>query len=231
METVDDLRRQTLAGGRMLWRELRDVYGHVSCRLPDGSGFLIKMVRVPPEPIDPDSVMVFDYDGQRLEGEQEIVEVSIHSEILKRRPDMNAVVHVHPHTATAISTTGRTVYALTHQSAAFGEGLPLFHGRWISTPQLGKDLAECVGEGPGAMMKGHGIVVVGTSVAQAVERAIYLEEAAQQLVMASILGTPEVFPAEIRNSPERKKMERGGGGGNLFRQLLWEMNQEKLKGQ
>src|SRR5438132_12737362 len=132
MAEYDDLRTECLLGARILWRELRDVMGHVSSRLPDGTGFALKMVRVPPEPIDPDSVMTFDFDCHRLEGEQPILEPYIHSEILRARPDVNAVVHVHPHMATVISTTGKTGYAVTHQSAQFEEGLPVFHGQWIT---------------------------------------------------------------------------------------------------
>ena len=56
MAEYDDLRTECLLGARILWRELRDVMGHVSSRLPDGTGFALKMVRIPPEPIDADSV-------------------------------------------------------------------------------------------------------------------------------------------------------------------------------
>ena len=147
--------------------------------------------------------------------------------VTMRRPDVSSVVHVHPHMATALSTTGRTVYAITHQSAPFEEGLPFFHGRWITTPELGRDLAECVGPGVGALMKGHGAVVVARSVSRAVELALYLEQTAQQIMFASILGTPEVFPEEIRRSPERQAITRSGGGGNLWRQLVWEYDTEQ----
>lgn len=227
MTTREELSKQCLLGARMLWRELRDVYGHVSARLPDRSGFVLKMVRVPPEPVDPDEVMRFDNDGNCLEGNQKIQEVFIHSEILKRRPEIQSVIHTHPHMAVALSTTGKTVYAITHQSASFGEGLPLFHGHWITTPELGRDLAECVGDGPGALLKGHGTVVLGRSVPNALELALYLEQAAQQLMWASVLGTPELFPEEIRNSPVRRAVVGSGGGNNLWRQLVWEMGAER----
>ncbi len=103
MAEYDDLRAQCLLGARILWRELRDVMGHVSCRLPNGEGFALKMV---------------DFDCSRLQGEQPILEPYIHSEILPARPDVNAVVHAHPHMATVLSTTGKTVYAVTHQACA-----------------------------------------------------------------------------------------------------------------
>jgi ribulose-5-phosphate 4-epimerase/fuculose-1-phosphate aldolase len=227
MAEYDDLRTQCLQGARILWRELRDVMGHVSCRLPNGEGFVLKMVRIPPEPIDPDSVMTFDFDCNRLQGEQPILEPYIHSEILRARPEVNAVVHVHPHMATVISTTGKTVYAVTHQSAQFEEGLPVFHGRWITTPQLGQDLAACLGDGPAALMKGHGVVIAARSVPQAVELALYVEQAAKQIMWASAVGTPELFPEELRHAPERRVSPTAGEGPSLWRQLVWELNSER----
>ncbi len=61
------MRKQCLLAARFLWRELRELYGHVSCRLPDGSGFLLAMVRVPPAPLDPDEVLRFDLEVALLE--------------------------------------------------------------------------------------------------------------------------------------------------------------------
>lgn len=51
-------------GARFLWQELQDVWGHVSCRLPDGEGFALKLVRLPLDTsIDPDEIRVFGYEG------------------------------------------------------------------------------------------------------------------------------------------------------------------------
>lgn len=227
---VAELQQQCLVGARILWRELRDVYGHVSRRLPDGSGFVLKMVRVPSGPVDPDQVMTLDNDGNVVKGDQAILEAPIHSEILKRRPDINSVVHVHPHMATALSTTGKTLYAITHQSAPFEEGLPVFHGHWITTPELGRDLAACLGDRVGALLKGHGVVVVGGSVQRAVELALYAEQTAKQIMMASMVGVPELFPEDIRRSPVRRSVTSGGGASNLWRQLVWEMETQEADG-
>ena|SRR5579864_8317352 len=227
-EPSAELKQQCLIGARILWREFRDVYGHVSCRLPDGSGYVLKMIRVPSKPIDPDQVMSFDNDARCIDGDQWILEGPIHSEILKARPDVNSVVHVHPHLATALSTTGKTLYAITHQSAVFEEGLPVFHGQWISTPELGRDLAARLGGAVGVLLKGHGLVVVGASVPSAVELALYAEQTARQLLLASLAGVPELFPEEIRHGPVRQSQVRAGGeSNNLWRQLIWEMETEQ----
>jgi ribulose-5-phosphate 4-epimerase/fuculose-1-phosphate aldolase len=229
MTEKDEIRRTCLIGARILWRELRDVYGHVSCRLPGEDGFALKMVRVPPAPLDPDQVLEFDSEGRRRAGEQEIWELPLHTEILRRRPEVQAVVHAHPHAATALSTTGRTVFALTQQSAPFGEGLPVFRGDWIETPDLGVELADCLGGAPAALLKGHGVVTVGRSVGQAVEAMLYVEQAAQQIIWASTIGTPELLPERLRNHPRRRQFAQGGGAQNLWRQLVWEIEGESKR--
>jgi L-fuculose-phosphate aldolase len=170
--------------------------------------------------------MTFDNDANCVDGDQVILEGAIHSEILRQRPDVNSVVHVHPHLATALSTTGKTLYAITHQSAAFEQGLPLFHGHWITTPELGRDLAACIGTGVGALLKGHGLVVTAQSVPRAVELALYAEQTAKQIMMASLLGGAELFPDDVRHSPVRQAVTSSGEGNNLWRQLVWEMETE-----
>jgi L-fuculose-phosphate aldolase len=224
---VAEIRQQCFLGARFLWRELRELYGHVSCRLPNGQGFALMMVRVPLPPADPDEVLIFDYEGNKLEGEQPPPhELDMHTEIYRRRPDVQSVVHSHPHMATALSTTGRTIFALNHQTRRYGKGIPLFKGDFITDPKLGAELAECLGDQPAVLMQGHGAVLVGAHVPDAVANTIYLEQAAKQQIWASAVGTPQVLP-------DRLLVDRFGEGSgaplqnNLWRQLVWEWEAEQ----
>jgi ribulose-5-phosphate 4-epimerase/fuculose-1-phosphate aldolase len=76
-------------------------------------------------------------------------------------------------------------------------------------------------------MKGHGVVVAASSVPQAVQLALYVEQAAKQIMWASAIGTPEVFPEELRHAPERRASVTSGEGPALWRQLVWELNSER----
>ncbi len=229
---VDELRRQCFLGARFMWRELRELYGHVSCRLPDGKGFFLMMVRVPEPPGDPDEVLLFDNEGNRLEGSTPTpYEIYLHTEIFRRRPDVQSIVHSHPHMATALSTAGKTVYAVTQQSKAFGAGVPVFKGDFVEDRQLGVELADCLGSHCAALMKGHGAVTVGHHVPDAVSQVLYLEQAAKQQIWASTVGTPELLPDHILNHrfPE-SRADLNQGTTNLWRQLVWEWEQEQAHG-
>jgi ribulose-5-phosphate 4-epimerase/fuculose-1-phosphate aldolase len=230
-EEVDHLRRQCFLGARFMWRELRELYGHVSVRLPDGKGFLLMMVRVPEPPIDPDDLMAFDYEGNQIGGASPTpYEIYLHTEIFRTRPDVQSIVHSHPHVATALTAAGKTIFGITQQSKAFGAGIPVFKGDFIEDRALGVELAQALGDQPAAMMKGHGCVVVGKHVPDAVSNVIYLEQAAKQQLWAATVGTPEMLPDRIMQHrfPEQRS-HLNQGNTNLWRQLVWEWEQEQAR--
>lgn len=182
-------------GTRLIFRELNDPWGHIAARLPRSDarqGFVLKHVRVAPPPADPNSIMVFDYDGNLLEGERIIPwEIPIYVEIFKTRPEVESVIHTHPHAAVGLSMGGKTVYAISQQSWRFGHGIPVFPGDFINTPELGSDLAKALGQAPAVLMKGHGAVTVGQNIGDAVQNTLFLEQAAKQQIWAASVGQAE----------------------------------------
>jgi ribulose-5-phosphate 4-epimerase/fuculose-1-phosphate aldolase len=226
-----------LLGARFLWQELHDVWGHVSCRLPSGDGFALKMVRMSPDSdIDPDEVQVFDYDGKRLEGKTSTpMEITIHTEIFKMRPDVVSIIHAHPHMATALSTTGKNVFPITQQSSTFQDGFPLFRGNFIDGEVIANELAEQLGKREAILMKGHGIVTAGPSVPASFDTLMRVEQAATQITWASVLGTPAVLPQDMqdyrnsRNAAEAASGSREARGSALWNQLVWEWREKHAR--
>ena len=227
-DDVLELEEQCRMGALFLWQELRDLYGHVACRLPSGDGFMLKFVRAGAARggQDPSEVQVYDYDGKKISGNLgNPAELPLYTEIFRRRPDAKSVVHAHPHVATALSTTGKTVYALCHQSVAFGTGIPLFQGDMIDSVEIGSALAEALGQGFAVLLKGHGVAVVGPSVGGAVSTCLYLEQAAEQQILASTVGTPEQLPAHLLSYHDR--VGWAGGSSFLYDQLVWEAKMKR----
>src|SRR6266478_847410 len=97
---TDALREKLVNAGRVLVSEDQGDYvaGHVTLRLPgDGGHFLMKPAGIGLEEMTPDNIITVDLEGERIGGSMpRHNEVFIHSEILRARPEIVAVVHTHP---------------------------------------------------------------------------------------------------------------------------------------
>ena len=187
-DSLTELADDVLFGARVLYRELDDIFGHVSGRIPrevKREGLFFTRMLIAPKPLDPDEVMEIDFTCRRVKGKQHVSgETFIHTEIYKARPDVGGVVHAHPFHAVVLSATGRQLETFHPASIAFGSGVPFLGGNQINTEKDGHEVAEMLGQGAAILLKNHGAVTVGKDVAQAVIRMYYLERAAYAHLIA-----------------------------------------------
>ena len=81
-----------------------DYSGHISVRLPGRDALLIQPHTDSRAELTPERVLVVDFDGEVLQGDaRPPSEVPIHIEILKARPDVQAVLHCHMKIAIAFT--------------------------------------------------------------------------------------------------------------------------------
>jgi HCOMODA/2-hydroxy-3-carboxy-muconic semialdehyde decarboxylase len=85
----------------------------------------------------------------------------------------------------------------------------------ISTPALGRALAATLGEKPAALMRGHGAVVVGATLPEAVGRSVYLQMNARLQQQAIALG------GDITYLDPQEAAKIGGLGGYGRAWELW----------
>src|ERR1700741_1743195 len=144
---------------------LADNLGEGSCVLADdGQGDLIwgnVSVRDPARPVHlvmkpagsgieemrRDEVISIGLDGERTSGARpRHAEVFIHTEIMRARADVLAVVHTHPPHAVAFSSLCRKLLPVGHEGSMFCDGLPVFDrtSDLIVTPDLGQAVAACL---------------------------------------------------------------------------------------
>lgn len=208
-ELVDDL----VAASRILARHgVLDAWGHVSMRHPADPGrYLISRARAPAL-IGPGDILELDLDSRPVGSAQGgaprlFLERFIHGEVYRARPDVTAVVHSHSPTMIPFSVTGEPLRAIAHIASFLVEAAPVWdvreagltQGLLVTSHAQGAALAHTLGHAPVALMRGHGNVVVGPTVRLAVQRAIYTEVNARQLVTALSLGRPITFisPDEV----------------------------------
>jgi L-fuculose-phosphate aldolase len=203
MSTHDDIKQQMVWAGKVLVDHGQDDFtrGHITVRLPDDpKRFFMKPHSVGLDELTPDNILTVDLDGNVVAGSgRRHSEVYIHSEIFKQRADVNCVLHAHPPYCVALSATGRPIRAYSQPGALYYEALGFYADtiRLIRTPELGAGVAKALGPHRAALLKNHGIVTAGATIAEAVLGAIMLENAAmiQMTVEAAGDAAPE-FPRE-----------------------------------
>jgi 3,4-dihydroxyphthalate decarboxylase len=234
-----DLRERVAEACRVLGRLdlTKAATGHVSARIPGSDRALVR-ARGPGELgvryTTARQILEVDLDGKAIgaveAGLESPIEVFIHTAIYRARPEVNAVVHVHPTAVVLFTICNKPLLPLygayDPSSLALAlEGIPTYERSiLISTPELGTELARAIGQSSTCMMRGHGITTVGASVEEAALAAIHLNDLATINYQARLLGDPVPIPQEeqeaFRRGPSaRDRAGSGAPGGRVA--ALW----------
>ena len=175
-----------------------DGLGHASVRHPSEPGVFMLSSNRAPGMVRRRDIVCYDYDGNAVSEttERPYLERFIHSEIYRARPDVMAVVHSHSPSVIPFAVTHGRLRPVFHMSGFLGGGSAYFEIRdaggntdmLVRNPHLGKALADSLGGCTCVLMRGHGSTVVGTSLEQAVYRAIFTEVNAKLQLQAQSLG-------------------------------------------
>ncbi|GAA2088015.1 class II aldolase/adducin family protein [Brevibacterium salitolerans] len=124
-------------------------------------------------------------------------EWKLHQRIYSVRPDVNAVVHVHPQYAVLLDALGHEVRMMTLDHAAYvrSVGTVAYHPN--GSDALAEEAAAVAAQHNCLILSHHGCAALGESIEMAHRRALNLEEAAAASYRALLLGDTETaFPAE-----------------------------------
>jgi L-ribulose-5-phosphate 4-epimerase len=199
---IPALRRDVALGCRILATEdLGDfVWGHVSARDPEGRGIWMKASGYGFDELTADQVILVSWAGDVLEGDgRRHLEYPIHTELMRARPDVHAVVHTHAPWSVAFAATEEPLRPVSHEGtlsvppdvARFTET-----GDLVTTPQLGEALARTVGDRNAALMVHHGIVACGGDLPTAVFNAVFLERACRTNMRTLMAGGPKTWSSD-----------------------------------
>jgi len=193
-----------VAANRILYRQgVVDGFGHISVRHPARANRFLMAASIAPGLVTKDDIMEFDLDGKPVDqrGRSIYSERFIHSEIYKARPDVNSVLHSHSPGVIPFSVSQVPLRPVMNQAGFLYPDVPVFEMRkvagsrslLVTNGEVGKALAETLGNRPVALLRGHGNVVVGPNVRRVVARGIYTEVNARLLVQAITLGGPLIY--------------------------------------
>ncbi len=209
MTDLDQQLQDLVTANRILAREeVVDAFGHVSIRHPEHPGRYILSQSRAPELVDLPDLMDYTLEGEPLDqqGRTMYSERPIHGGVYEARPDVQAVVHNHSPAVLPFGVTEAPLRPMFHLAAIIGGQLPVWDIRdnfndtslLVTTMEQGRDLAARLGQGRAALMRGHGCVVAGSTLKEAVMASVYLQVNARLLLASLPLGEVKYLsPGEI----------------------------------
>jgi L-ribulose-5-phosphate 4-epimerase len=198
----EELRAEIGLACRILGREEQGdlVWGHVSARDPNGRGVWMKAAGLGFDEVRPADVILVGWEGDVLAGEgRRHLEYPIHTELMRARTDVGAVVHTHAPWSVAFASTEEPLLPVSHEGTLFvPPDIARFTktGDLIVSAELGGDVAAAVGERNAALLVNHGIVTCGPDVVTAVMYAVFLERACRTNLRALAGGGPKRWSSD-----------------------------------
>jgi ribulose-5-phosphate 4-epimerase/fuculose-1-phosphate aldolase len=198
------LREKLATATRILSMQgLLGLFGHISVYDPETKRvFMSPAAGSDKANVQPKDILIGDLNGRVLEGDNPLpIEWPIHTALHAARSDALSVFHLHSPYATLFAIARREFHPVTLQGTMFSDGVPLHReADLVKTPEQGRRLAELIGARRAALMRGHGIAVVGRDVEEALYASLILEDDARKAAQAAALGELNVFtPEECRS--------------------------------
>jgi L-fuculose-phosphate aldolase len=164
------------------------IWGHAGVRDESGRGVWMKSSGFGFEEMTRDLLVLVDDDGNTLAGSgRRHIEFPIHTEIMRARSDVGAVVHTHWPQVVAFAATEMQLRPISHDATLFvPDRLARYeHGVLITTREQGEAVVQALGDRPAILLAHHGMVTVGADLAEAVVTAVMLERAARYQLLAA----------------------------------------------
>ncbi len=174
------------------------ISGHLTARLPGARTFWSIPYGHGFEEATADALIESDFDLRTVTGTLPCnPTLNIHTEIYEARPDVCCIVHTHSEASLALGVIGRNLEPVTQSGALFHEDIVLFDEfeGIVLDKKEGASIASRLGPNRGILLRNHGSLVVGATIADTTIAATVLEFAARVQLQALAAGTPKHLPA------------------------------------
>lgn len=198
-------------------------WNHISLTLPDRPDLiLITPSGLHWSRVQPEDLIVMDGNGRIVSGQRRPNPSAwiIHYPIHQARPDARCLIHLHATYSTALFMRAGALFETRASQPAAG-----FHGRvayfdvydgTLTAREEGERMAAALSDKSVLVLRNHGILVAGSSVALAFTRAYMFERACQFQFLATLGGAPlNLIPESV--AVEMAKFETLAGADELFR--------------
>ena len=209
-----DLRVQLASAYRIVdylgWCEL--IYGHLSLRVPGPEHhFLINPYGLRYDEVTASSLVKIDLDGEVVEPTQHSFNPAgfvIHSAVHEHRENAHCVIHTHTRAGMAVAALECGLLPISMNATSFYEQIAYheYEGSTLLLEEREK-LAQDIGSANAVILRNHGLLTVGQSVAEAFLHMYRLESACQVQLDAMACGQPLVTPPQAVLDRSQRQMD------------------------
>ncbi|PID29862.1 MAG: aldolase [Candidatus Cloacimonadota bacterium] len=142
----------------------------------------------------PEEIVVMDWDGNIMAGQNPSSEYPMHSIVYKTRKNIKSVCHAHPVCATAFAVCDYDLNKPVLQEVL------LSLGKIITVPyavtgseKLAKNLGKSLGDNHAFLLKNHGALTLGKEIIDAWHKMETLEHFAKIMTISLQIGNPTLL--------------------------------------
>lgn len=163
--------------------------GNLSARL-EANRILVTPTAMSKGAMRSTDLVIVDSDGRKLRGRRNVSsEMGMHLLIYRLRPDVRAIVHAHPPTATGFAASGIGLTEPLVCELVVGLGcVPLARYGTPGTRELADALAPLIPDYDAILMANHGVVTYGEDLQHAYMKMETVEHFAKVALVAHLLG-------------------------------------------
>lgn len=163
--------------------------GNLSVRLAD-ENILCTPTLMSKGLMEVEDLVVVDLHGRKLHGERDVSsEIGMHLAIYRKRPEVGAVVHAHPPTATGYAAAGLALdRAICAELVVTLGSVPLATYQTPGTPELAEGLAPLIADHDAILLANHGVVTYGVDLLTAYMNMETVEHFAKIALVTHMLG-------------------------------------------
>jgi L-ribulose-5-phosphate 4-epimerase len=174
--------------------------GNLSARVPGEELMVIKPSGLPYEELTPESMVVCDLHGERVDGDlAPSSDAATHGYVYREMPEVGGVAHTHSTYATAWAARGEAIpCVLTAMADEFGGPIPVGPFALIGDEEIGRGVVETLADSrsTAVLMRSHGVFTVGPGPRDAIKSAVMCEDVARTVHLARSLGEVTSIPRE-----------------------------------
>ena len=204
MQTFNQQQRKDLAAAYRLvalfgWDDLSST--HISARMEKEEQFLLNSRDLFFDEITASSLIEVDLTGQAINATHAVVNKAgfvIHSAIHQARPDVGCVIHTHTQAGMAVSAMECGLLPISQHALRFYNAIGMhdYEGIALDLDERSRLVID-LGNSEAMILRNHGLLAVGKTVAEAFSAMYYLEKACRAQIDAMQSHSKLHYPNEV----------------------------------